>query len=178
MINLGIFSGSKKASHFEDLRVKLTQLGRQLDPSRYTVVYGGGTSGVMGIVPSIFAQQGGQVLAIDWQRFTEKFGFIEFGETQIYERFDDRQSALIAKSDVVLVLPGGIGTLSELFHILTLNDIGVSKTPVIIFNYNGIYDDILRFIKDRMGDGYISNTTQLIVVQSVPEILCALETLT
>jgi len=77
----------------------------------------------MGIIPRTFSEISGEVIGINAKMFTEKFGVSAFGKTKIYEKIFDRQNALVNLSDIYLCLPGGVGTISELFNTLVLNDL-------------------------------------------------------
>ena len=61
----------------------------------------------MGVIPRRFSEVGGKVTAIDADMFVKKFGKADFGELEVYDTFSERQSQLIKRSDIVLVLPGG-----------------------------------------------------------------------
>lgn len=155
MRNIGIFSGSKTPHFFDDISIELKKVAQGLSIENHRIVYGGGTSGIMGVIPKCFSELGGNVLGIDADMFVKKFGKADFGDLEVYETFNERQMKLIDKSDMVLVLPGGVGTISELFDVLTLNDLNLKKIKVIIYNYNGFYDDIIEFIKKRQKEGFI-----------------------
>lgn len=171
MKHLGIFSGSKTIQHYENLTNELNKIAEGIPNDRFRIVYGGGTSGLMGVIPKRYSELGGNVLGIDAEMFVKKFGRADFGELEVYNTFNERQLRLIERSDIVLVLPGGVGTISELFDVLTLNDLNLKKTTIIIYNYDGFYDEIIQFIHKRQKEGFIKPLDNLRYAKSSEEIL-------
>jgi uncharacterized protein (TIGR00730 family) len=171
MKHIGIFSGSKSTHFFDDISIELKEIAEGISKEQFCIVYGGGTSGLMGVIPRRFSELGGKVTGIDADMFVKKFGKADFGDLEVYDTFSERQSQLIKRSDIVLVLPGGVGTISELFDVLTLNDLNIKKTKVIIYNYNGFYDEIIQFIHKRQQEGFIKPLDNIRYVRSADEVL-------
>jgi uncharacterized protein (TIGR00730 family) len=171
MKNIGIFSGSKTPFFFEDISSQLKKIAEGISKDTFRIVYGGGNSGLMGVIPKRYSELGGKVTGIDADMFVKKFGRTVFGELEVYDTFNERQMRLIQRSDIVLVLPGGVGTISELFDVLTLNDLNLKKTQVIIYNYNGFYDEIIQFIHKRQQDGFIKPLEHIQYSRTADEIL-------
>ena len=180
-LNLGIFSGSKRASNFEPLKKELLKIADYLSPSLYNICYGGGTTGVMGVIPRRFHERGGDVTSIDAKMFADKFGKTPFGNVEVHEKFMDRQNGLLEKSDILLCLPGGIGTMSEMTTILTLNDVKAwDKKELILFNFDGFFDHFLNQINMQIETGYIHSMKKmgLHVVNNSKEFIDLFEGLT
>jgi uncharacterized protein (TIGR00730 family) len=171
MKHLGIFSGSKTIQHYENLNDDLIKIAEGIPNDKIRIVYGGGTSGLMGVIPKRYSELGGKVTGIDADMFVKKFGSAEFGELEVYSTFNERQLRLIERSDIVLVLPGGVGTISELFDVLTLHDLNLKKTTVIIYNYNGFYDEIIQFIHKRQKEGFIKPLDNLRFAKTPEDVL-------
>lgn len=171
MRHIGIFSGSKTPHFFDDISSELKKVAEGLSNEHFRIVYGGGTSGIMGVIPKRYSELGGKVLGIDAEMFVKKFGKADFGDLEVYETFNERQMRLIQRSDIVLVLPGGLGTISELFDVLTLNDLNLKRIKVIIYNYNGFYDDIIQFIHKRQQDGFIKPIEYIQYARTPEEVL-------
>lgn len=174
MIYLGIFSGSKTITGMDRIAAGLRKVADELDIYKYTVVYGGGTSGLMGVIPKHYAGRGGRVIGVDADMFVKRFGSADFGEIQVHSSFAERQRALIERSDVILVLPGGLGTMSEMFDVLTLNDLKLRNIPVIVYNPDGFYDDIIRFIEKRQKDGFIKEIKSITYADRAETVLSAI----
>ena len=153
--NLVIFSGSQKPSFFSEIELELTLIANNLDTSLYHVWYGGGESGLMAVIPSLFHHRGGQVSSVDARQFVSKFGVASFGNCWVMETFDERQKTLVNKGDIYLCLPGGIGTLSELLDVLVNNDVNGKELQIIIFSYQDFFKDIIHFIYNNIESGFV-----------------------
>lgn len=155
-INLGIFSSSKDV--IKEILPTLTQIANHLRLD-YKLHYGGGDSGLMGFIPSIFSERGGKVIGHNIKLFSDTEAF---GEEIIYETFSERQSQLINKSNVILVLPGGVGTMSELFDVLVRNDLNlwddIKSRRVILLNFNKLFQPIHDFLIQANKLGLVKNT--------------------
>jgi uncharacterized protein (TIGR00730 family) len=169
---LGIFSSSRTAQDIAYVN-ELNKIGNSLSTEDFSVRYGGGDAGAMGIIPKIFASRDGVVNGVDCKKFHDKYGAASFGTTTVYDTFEERQQMLLQGSDVILCLPGGIGTLSELFDVLVLNDLSIVKRKVLLFNWNGVFDPILEFIQKGIENKFITNWEKLdiTVVNSAQEVL-------
>lgn len=174
MIHLGIFSGSKTIAGMDRIANQLRAIADGLDTDKFTIVYGGGTSGLMGVIPKHYAGRGGRVIGVDADMFVKRFGSADFGELEVHSTFGERQRALIDKSDVVLVLPGGLGTMSEWFDVMTLNDLRLRNIPVVVYNPDGFYDDIIRFIQKRQEDGFIKEIKSITYADRAETVLSAI----
>ena len=71
------------------------------------------------------------------------------------DTFTERQNKLVEKGDIYLCLPGGVGTMSELFDVLVNNDVNKKDLKIIIYSYQNFYQDIIKFIKNNIKSGYI-----------------------
>lgn len=153
--NLVIFSGSNKPSFFSDIKHELILIANNLDTSLYHVWYGGGESGLMGVIPSHFHQQGGQVSSVDAQQFVSKYGQASFGNCFVMNTFTERQHTLVEQGEIFLCLPGGIGTLSELLDVFVNNDVNGKDFKIIIFSYQHFFKHITDFIFENIQTGFI-----------------------
>ena len=153
--NLVVFSGSNQPSFFLDIQQELILIANNLDTSLYHLWYGGGESGLMGVIPSHFHQHGGQVSSVDAQQFVSKYGTASFGTCWVMDTFTERQNILIDQGDIFLCLPGGIGTLSELFDVLVNNDVNGKDYKIIIFTYQDFFKPIIDFIFKNIESGFI-----------------------
>ena len=151
---LVIFSGSNKHIQDEDLKNNLDFIGKNLNTEKFEIWYGGGNSGLIDIIPKEFYNNKGNVYSIDAKQFVSDNDEI-FGERYIMDTFNDRQEKLINSTDLYLCLPGGVGTMSELFEVLVNNDVNSKNLAIILYSYNGFYDDIINFIVENVREGYI-----------------------
>ena len=163
---IGIFSGSKVPINVIELKKDLIELSNKLDIDKYNIVYGGGEAGLMGIIPKNFSFRGGDVTGFDIQMFIENDNKGEkstFGKQVICKNFDERQDKIVINSDIILVLPGGLGTVYELLQVLVYNDLKLwkdkKKRKVILFNFNGYFENIINFILKGIDEKLIKNST-------------------
>ncbi len=154
MSRLVIFSGSNKLINDPELNKNLKYIAENLDCKKYQVWYGGGNSGIMGIIPKFFFKKGGSVFSINAKQFAIKDKEV-FGNTIIKETFRERQNSLVDQGDLYLALPGGVGTVSEIFDVLVNNDVNGKNCKMIFYSYNNYFNDILNFIKKNIKSGYI-----------------------
>ena len=107
------------------------------------VVYGGGGIGLMGTVYNFFRDK-----KIIESHNLEKWRFEENPDENLYTSILKRQKMLLLNSDVYVILPGGVGTLSEFFDAIVLNEIEHQNKPIIVFNCDGYYDKLIDLIED------------------------------
>lgn len=158
MRTLGIFSGSKIPSNESHYRAALESLGKCLPTNTLTVAYGGGNAGLMGIIPTIFDERGGAVVGYNAKMFIEP-GVKYPGRQVVLSDFSERQRRLITESDIILVLPGGVGTVFEIFEVLVNNDLNLWKDktsrPVILYNIDDFFTPIYQFLVQAYEAGFI-----------------------
>ena len=153
---LVIFSGSNKLIDDQTLFNSLESIGKGIDINKFEVWYGGGDSGIMGIIPKYFSEKNGNVFSVDAKQFVEKFPNDKiYGTRYVMETFTERQNGLVEKGDLYLCLPGGVGTISELFDVLVNNDVNSKNLKILLYSYNNFYDDIIHFITSNIKEGYI-----------------------
>ena len=133
-----------------------SKLGTFLGKNEYTVIYGAGSKGIMGIVASAAKENGSQVHGI----ITEQLANIEpilegLDKVTIVKTLYERKEKLIQQSDVVVVLPGGIGTLDEFFDVWAKIQLGIINKPVIVANINNYYSKLLSFIDAMIVEDFL-----------------------
>ena len=157
MKTIGIFCSGKNSLKQEYIDISKILIS-SIDPKKFAIAYGGGTTGIMGYVRNSFLEKGGKVISSNLYRFQEP----EIEDDYIFEKISDRQAKLIEISDIFLVLPGGIGTLFETMQVLTGNYIGEGFKEIIFFNYNGLYDLCLEQMSVLQREGFLKyNLEQL-----------------
>ena len=173
MINLVIFSGSNKPKDDNLIETELLYIANNIDIYNYNIWYGGGESGLMGIIPKKFSENGGNVTGVDAKQFADKYGIPTFCKTIIMDTFVERQNKLVSKGDIFLCLPGGIGTLSELFAVLVNIDVNNKRYKIILFSYNNFFEHIINFIHRKIEEGFVREKIldKLIVCKNSKEIV-------
>lgn len=154
-----------------------TALGRTLAERGITTVTGGGSTGLMGAVANGALGAGGRVVGV-LPRFMNKHEIAHTGLTRLHlvDGMHERLAAMLEESEAFIALPGGCGTLEELFFVLTRKRLGLASRPLIIVNIRNYFDPVLamleRSISERFMDARHADMWQ--VVSSVEEVLPAI----
>jgi len=132
-------------------------LGQNLAEGGCSVVYGGGSLGSMGAVADGALAAGGEVIGI-LPRFMAdlEWGHAGLTRLELVEDMRERKHKLLTGSDAVVALPGGCGTLEELFEAITLKRLGLYFGPIILLNTRGFYDDVVRLLDRSIGERFMN----------------------
>jgi uncharacterized protein (TIGR00730 family) len=154
------------------------EVGKALVAAGHSLVSGGGRVGMMGTVAAGARSADGYTLGV----IPESMVAWEVADTGADELIvtDDmtaRKNVMIARSDAFLVLPGGLGTLDELFEVWTTAMLGLHGKPVVLLNIDGFYAGLLDWIGTLTLQGFVRTTAldSLVIVDSVADALDALE---
>ncbi len=140
-----------------DYRAAAFRLGALLADGGHTVVYGGGSGGSMGAVADGALSRGGKVIGI-LPRFMADLEWGHPGLTQL-ELVDDmreRKHRLLTGSDAVVALPGGCGTLEELFEAITLKRLGIYLNPIVLLDTHGFYAPLDAFMSQVIAQHFMN----------------------
>ncbi|MBQ7572512.1 MAG: TIGR00730 family Rossman fold protein [Bacteroidaceae bacterium] len=132
------------------------QLGRGLALRGVTQVNGAGNMGLMQAASDAALEVGGRVVGVIPSFMIEQ-NWHHTGLSQIIETTDmeSRKQTINDMTDAAIVLPGGCGTLDELFEIVTLKQLGVYLKPIVILNVDGYYDYLLRHLERSMEENFM-----------------------
>ena len=134
---------------------EVARLGRLLATSGHKLVYGGSNIGLMGILVSEFKRNGGHAHGIEVKRFYDAgMAFNDCDEYDVVETMSIRKNMMIDEGDVYVVLPGGVGTLDEMFEVLTDISLDYPQKRVIVLNTVGFYDELKRHIVKMVDEGF------------------------
>lgn len=133
------------------------ELGKLMATNGMELVYGGGAFGLMGEVSTAVKEHGGKVRGVIPQFMVDK-GWLRPGLDNVVavDTMATRKQTMAQMSDAAVVLPGGLGTMDELFDILSLKKLGLYHNPIIILNTNHFYDALLELLQRMMGDSFLS----------------------
>lgn len=136
-----------------------TQVGTEMARRQWTLVYGGGKTGLMGAVARGVKSHGGRVVGVipEFMKLRE-LEFAEADELISVLTMRERKMLMETRADAFLALPGGWGTLEELLEILTLAHLEVLRKPVVILNQDGYYDDLLRLFNRIVEEKFMHAT--------------------
>lgn len=146
MEKIGVFcaSSNQMDSVYYD---SAAELGKWIGMSGKTLVYGGANCGLMEAVAKATKENGGHVMGIVPHKLVQTNRVSDFIDTTIYcNDLSDRKEFLIDKSDILIVLPGSVGTLDEAFCALSANTFGMNSKKVVFWNINGYYDLLFSFL--------------------------------
>ena len=150
-----VFCGSQKGSrpeYAEAVRI----LGTRLAERKLGLVYGGGGIGLMGELADAVLDAGGEVIGV----LPEALGVREVGhprltELRIVNSMHERKQLMSELCDAFIAAPGGLGTLEELFEILTWRQLGLHAKPCGLLEVNGYFDSLLRFLDLSVDEGFL-----------------------
>ncbi|GIP34852.1 TIGR00730 family Rossman fold protein [Paenibacillus sp. J2TS4] len=149
------------------------QLGIKLAERGLELVYGGSSVGLMGrIANSVLNQEGGVIGVMPTGLFRGEV--VHTGLTQLYEvnGMHERKAKMGELSDAFIALPGGYGTLEEVFEIVSWGQLGIHSKPVGLLNINGYYQPLVDMVNNGVEAGFIpAPQSKLLIVEDDPDIL-------
>jgi uncharacterized protein (TIGR00730 family) len=132
-------------------------LGKTLVENNIELVYGGGNVGLMGILADEVMRLGGRVIGIIPIALHEKeVAHLSITELHIVADMHERKAKMAAISDGFIALPGGLGTLEELFEALTWSQLGFHNKPIGLLNIDHYYDDLIRFLDHSVKQKFVN----------------------
>lgn len=140
------------------------ELISNLSNTKFKIVYGGGTTGLMGTVRSTWLNLPGSTSSHIITSNIKKFVEHDIRDDFVFDEIDDRQKKLIELGDGYLVLPGGYGTHFEALEVMTKNDIGEASKPIFILNTNGIFNNLITHIDKLVKEGFVTRDFEKIKV--------------
>ena len=135
------------------------KLGVEIAKSKHTLVFGGGTHGLMGAAAKGVQSENGNIIGVSPKFFDYDDILLKNCTEFIYtETMSQRKDILEEMSDAFIMVPGGIGTYDEFFEIVTLKQLSVYNKPIVIFNVNGYYNTLLKFMDETAQKGFMSKS--------------------
>lgn len=143
------------------------QVGHWIGSHGGQLVYGGGKSGLMGIVADAALQSGARVVGVIPKALVEK-EWAHQGCTELYivDTMHDRKRMMAERADAFLALPGGIGTFEELFEVWTWRQLGYHDKPIGILNVAGYYDRMMEFLASSVTEQFLGDWQMTLVRSS------------
>ncbi|MEM7697153.1 MAG: TIGR00730 family Rossman fold protein [Verrucomicrobiota bacterium] len=143
--SIGVFCGAHSGSN-PNFELAARETGSVLAERGITTVYGGGSVGLMGAVADGALSKDGHVIGVI-TTFLEsrELGHTKIAELEVVETMLERKQRMADLSDAFIVLPGGIGTLDELFEMLVWSRLFVHDKPIGLLNVDGFYDELIAF---------------------------------
>lgn len=145
-------------------------VGQSIGERGWQLVYGGGNVGLMGEVADATLRAGGRVIGVIPERLVQKeVGHRGLTELHVVGSMHERKRLMAEKAQAFVALPGGIGTLEELFEVWTWRHIGYHDQPIGLLNVDGFYDPLLAFMERTLAQGFIDAGQQaMLTVETDP----------
>jgi len=155
MKSIAVFCGSRLGKNpvYKDVTY---QLGKVLAQENITLIYGSGGIGLMGVLADAVLEHGGKVIGVIPRFFNEKeVGHNKIDETIWVDSLSERKTEIARLADGFITLPGGFGSLDELFEILVYSQLNLHTKPVGILNIDHFYDPLLFQLEKMKNEGFL-----------------------
>lgn len=178
--SVAVFCGGspgRKAIYMQEAH----RLGEILAQNEIKLIYGAGTTGLMGAVADGAFSESGYVVGATIRELydIEKPDAVaeKANKFEVWDLMAERKVSMVDQSDAICILPGGFGTMDEMFEVLTLRQLNIIKAPVIVVNIDGFYNTLEQFIYEMIGEGFVKpyQLKLLTFVHSVDEVLPAIQ---
>jgi len=149
-------------------------LGELLAREGITLVYGGGGVGLMGLLANAVLKAGGKVVGIIPRFLLQReAGHPALTETLVVETMHERKLEMFERSEAFVVLPGGIGTLEELFEVLSWRTLGLHTKPIVIVDQGGYWESLEALLRAVVEGGFAepAHLDHLAFVRGLEELL-------
>lgn len=154
-MNVCVFCGSA-AGRLPRYAEAAREIARLLAQRGCRIIFGGGKVGLMGVMAEAAFAAGAYVIGISTKLQEEKeIIYRGISELHVVETIHERKVMMTGLADAVLVLPGGYGTLDELFEVLTLQQLRIHDKPCGLFNINGYFDALIAYLDHATAEGFL-----------------------
>ena len=170
MDSVAVFCGSSEGNDPKTIEAAF-QLGEVLASQQIQLVYGGAKVGLMGQVADGALGKNGKVIGVipDFLKRKEVF-HPHISELIVVETMHQRKLKMHELSDGFMALPGGYGTLEELFEIITWGQLGLHQKPIGVLNCDGFFDSMLQFLDTMVAQGFLKQENrEMLLVDSSAE---------
>ena len=158
--SLCVFCGAQDnvAQHFLDMGARF---GEHLAKNNVRMIYGGGDCGLMGAAANAALKNGGEVTGVFPLSLREMENEHQsLTEIIIVESMHERKKKMFDLTDAFVILPGGFGTMDEMFEIITWRQLLLHEKPVIIVNYRGYWDGLVALMDNILAEGFATPETR------------------
>jgi len=167
-----IYCGSSSGAQ-TDYKSAAENLAEILIANNMTLIYGGASIGIMGKIADAVLQQGGKVIGVIPQSLVDlEVAHYGLSELRIVKSMHERKSQMADLADGFIAMPGGLGTLEELFEVMTWAQLGFHEKPCGLLNINHYYDGLIEFLNHSVNEGFVrSFHRDMLLVDKSAEIL-------
>ena len=173
MKSIVVFCGSGEGYN-EVYREAAEQMGITLAARHIRIIYGGAKVGLMGALADAALDQGGRVIGVIPEFLkTEEVAHEGLTELITVATMHERKLKMHELSDGIIAMPGGWGTMEELFEMLTWGQLGLHSKPVVLLNVNGYYDALKALCDNMVQEGFLNEyvNAMLLISESVDDLL-------
>jgi hypothetical protein len=169
-----VFCGSSPGAR-PSYTAAAVSLATHLVANNISIVYGGGNSGLMGVLANTVLELGGEIIGIIPRGLVEReAAHSRLPDLRIVDSMHERKALMAQLSDAFIALPGGYGTFEEFCEILTWTQLGIQRKPCGLLNVDGYYDHLLSLFDHAVAEQFVKPAHRAIVVaDTVPETLVA-----
>ncbi len=176
-MRLCVFSGSS-SGRLPEYTAAAEELGRTLAARGIGLVYGGASVGLMGALADTALAAGGEVIGVmPRSLFEREIGHAGLTDLRVVESMHERKALMAELSDGFVALPGGAGTLEELFEVWTWAQLGHHRKPCALYNVEGYYDGLAAFLDHTVDERFVKpvHRRMLIVERDLGPLLAAID---
>jgi uncharacterized protein (TIGR00730 family) len=167
MKSVAVYCGSSSGNQ-EIYTQQAQEMGRELARRGLTLVYGGGCVGLMGTIADAVLAEGGKVIGVIPGFLADKeLAHKGCTELHIVETMHQRKLLMADLAEGFVAMPGGFGTLEELFEVLTWGQLGLHGKPVGLLNTQGFYDSLLALLDHMSAEAFLRSENRGQVLQNV-----------
>jgi hypothetical protein len=171
MRRISVFAGSNAGARPSYL-VGARELGAEIGRRGHGMVYGGASCGLMGACADAALAAGAEVVGVLPRALTSReVAHTGLTEMRIVSSLHERKAVMSALSDAVVALPGGCGTLDELFEAITWGQLGLHEKPIGLLDVDGYYGPLLAFLEHMNAEGFVRPALRLVRARTARELL-------
>ncbi|WP_257348558.1 TIGR00730 family Rossman fold protein [Pseudalkalibacillus decolorationis] len=149
-----VFCGSSFGVN-DAYKKNVKELGTLLAKNQIELVYGGGNSGLMGELAHAVMSNNGKATGIIPHKINDSVEHLELTDLIVVDTMHERKSKMYELADAFIALPGGIGTMEEMFEVMTWNQLGYHTKPLGLFNIEHYYDPLFELLHHMHQEGFV-----------------------
>ena len=170
--NIGLFCAASEA--IDSIYVSAAhEFGLWLGSEAMTLVYGGAAKGLMEVTASAAKSAGARIVGVVPDILVSRGGVSTLLDACVQVRnLSERKDIMLEKSDILVALPGGVGTLDEIFHVMAAATIGYHSKRVVLYNVNGFWNGMTSVLGEMNGMGFVRGGIEkyLVVANDIAEL--------
>jgi uncharacterized protein (TIGR00730 family) len=172
MERICVFCGASPGARPEYAQAT-TELARLLVADGIGVVYGGGGVGLMGVLADAVLAEGGEVIGVIPRALMDReIAHRDVTDMRVVGSMHERKALMAELADAFVALPGGLGTLEELFEVYTWAQLGLHRKPCALLNVEGYYDGVVGFLGHAVEERFVREEhREMLVIETQPCVL-------